>query len=63
LIGRSRVEDRIEEKKGVKQQPDAAPDASFLTTASGPGVHQRIRSFPKIFFKISNRTLHRMRSC
>jgi hypothetical protein len=34
-----------------------------FTTASGLGVHQRVRSFPKFFFETSNRTLHRTRPC
>jgi hypothetical protein len=57
------VASKIGLKKGVKQRPDAAPDASLLITASGPGVHQRVRSFLKFFFKNSNRTLHRTHSC
>jgi hypothetical protein len=34
-----------------------------FTTASGPGVHQRVWSFPKIFSKIYDRTLHQTRRC
>jgi hypothetical protein len=34
-----------------------------FTTVSGLGVHQRVRSFPKFLFEISNWTLHRTRLC
>jgi hypothetical protein len=34
-----------------------------FTIVSGPSVHQRVRSFPKIFLKICDRTPHRTRLC
>jgi hypothetical protein len=34
-----------------------------FTTTSGLSVHQRVRSFPKVSFKIYDRTLHQTRLC
>jgi hypothetical protein len=50
-------------KKGVNSDRTLHWTRFCFTTASGLDVHQRVRSFPKNFSKIYDRTLHQTRRC